>query len=77
VVIRTLPPSASAEEAPTIFSAAAAKRVRDALARQIAARPGFIAEALYLLAMADPEVFGLCDVLLAADGDQAAEGRAA
>jgi hypothetical protein len=69
VGIRTVSPSPRGEkwEAPTILSAAAANRVRDALARQVAARPGFVAEALYLLGLSDAEVFRLCNLLLALD----------
>jgi hypothetical protein len=76
VVVSTLPlPPADEKPAPSIFTAAAASTVRDALARQVAARPGFVAEALYLLGLADAECFRLCDLLLAADAR--VEGRAA
>jgi hypothetical protein len=75
VAISTLLPRTDENPAPGVFTAAAANRVRDALARQVAARPGFVAEALYLLGLADAECFRLCDVLLAADAR--AEGRAA
>ena len=70
-VIRTLP-LPPADEKPGVFTAAAADAVRDALARQIANQPEFVASVLYLLGLVDSEAFRLCDALLALDSERAA-----